>query len=153
MPVLVELDLQNVISSIDVPTEAQLTEWVALSLSKAGFKQSNAELTIRVVSSQEIQMLNHQYRGKDSPTNVLSFPFEVPAEVDCDLLGDIIICEDIVKFEANNQNKKLLEHWAHLVVHGTLHLLGFDHIEESEAQEMESLEISILDVLKISSPY
>ena len=103
--------------------------------------------------TKESQQLNHQYRQKDKPTNVLSFPFEVPEGIDINLLGDLIICADVVIKEAQEQNKKCDDHWAHLVIHGCLHLLGYDHIKENEATEMESIEIKLLSTLGIDNPY
>jgi probable rRNA maturation factor len=89
----------------------------------------------------------------DKPTNVLSFPFESPPEVKLDLLGDLVICAEVVEQEAQQQNKNLMHHWAHMIVHGTLHLLGYDHVEDSDAQQMEALEITILAKLAIDDPY
>jgi probable rRNA maturation factor len=111
------------------------------------------ELSIRLVEPEESQSLNHQYRHKDKPTNVLSFEFEVPEGLSLNLLGDLVICSDIVSSEAISQNKPLLSHWAHMVIHGCLHLLGFDHINDNEANEMEALEIEILAKLDINNPY
>lgn len=111
------------------------------------------ELSIRLVELEESQSLNSQYRHKDKPTNVLSFEFEAPEGLSLNLLGDLVICSDIVSSEAISQNKPLLSHWAHMVIHGCLHLLGFDHINDSDADEMESLEIEILAKLDISNPY
>ena len=98
-------------------------------------------------------LLNHEYRGKDKPTNVLSFPFEAPPGIELDLLGDLIICRQVVEKEAEEQSKPLLAHWAHMVVHGSLHLLGYDHIEDDEAEEMESLETEIMQTMGFEDPY
>jgi probable rRNA maturation factor len=136
-----------------IPELSSITTWVKTALQVAGFKQASAELTIRVVNALESQQLNNDYRQKNAPTNVLSFPFEVPDGIPCDLLGDLIVCFSVVEAEALEQNKKLNDHWAHMIIHGTLHLLGFDHIEDEEAEEMENLEISILKQLNISNPY
>ncbi|MBV1960310.1 MAG: rRNA maturation RNase YbeY [Oleibacter sp.] len=111
------------------------------------------ELTVRLVSEEESQTLNHEYRGKEKPTNVLSFPFDAPPEVPIELLGDLIICIDVVEREADEQNKTTEAHWAHMVVHGCLHLLGYDHIKDDEAEEMEALERTILASLGYSDPY
>ncbi len=113
----------------------------------------SCELSIRLVDSEESAELNSSYRGKSGPTNVLSFPFESPVPMEPRLLGDLVICVPVVEREALEQNKKLNDHWAHLVVHGCLHLLGYDHIDDEEAEEMEALEISILDTLDIDNPY
>ncbi|MEY0159662.1 rRNA maturation RNase YbeY, partial [Providencia manganoxydans] len=109
--------------------------------------QPISEVTIRIVDEAESHELNLTYRGKDRPTNVLSFPFEAPPEVELPLLGDLIICRQVVEKEADEQNKTVEEHWAHMVIHGCLHLLGYDHIEDDEAEEMEGLETEILQKL------
>ncbi|SFN50155.1 rRNA maturation RNase YbeY [Xenorhabdus japonica] len=115
--------------------------------------QAESEVTIRVVDEAESHDLNLTYRGKDKPTNVLSFPFEAPPEVELPLLGDLIICRQVVEKEAEEQQKIVAEHWAHMVVHGSLHLLGYDHIEDDEAEEMESLETEILKKMGYPDPY
>ena len=114
---------------------------------------SAPEIAIRVVSSEESRELNHTYRGKGNATNVLSFPFEQPPGLCLPILGDLAVCHDVVSEEAQTQNKALAHHWAHMIVHGTLHLLGYDHIEDDEAEEMESLEVKILGQLGIDDPY
>jgi probable rRNA maturation factor len=136
-----------------VPELASIELWLTTALQAAGFKQESAELTIRVVDKAESQQLNNDYRQKNKPTNVLSFPFEVPEGVPCDLLGDLVVCLPVVEKEALEQNKTLNDHWAHMLIHGTLHLLGFDHIDDKEAEEMENLEVSTLNQLNISNPY
>lgn len=145
------VDMQVVYEAEGTPQESQFQHWVETAL--AGRASDDAELTIRIVSKQESQSLNHQYRGKDKPTNVLSFPFEVPEGLTLPLLGDLVICADVVSAEAAEQAKPLHAHWAHMVVHGCLHLLGYDHIDDAEAEEMESLEICILNTLGIDDPY
>ena len=112
-----------------------------------------AELTIRLVNEAEITELNHTYRNNNKATNVLSFPADLPEHIDIPLLGDMIICPSVVKREATEQHKALSSHWAHMVIHGTLHLLGYDHINEREAEEMENLEIQLLAGLGIDNPY
>ncbi len=116
-------------------------------------RKDSAELTIRVVENSESHELNHQYRGKNKPTNVLSFPFEAPPGVEIDLLGDLIICAPVVESEANEQQKTIIAHWAHMVTHGCLHLLGYDHITNDEAEVMEKLEIDILQQQGFDNPY
>lgn len=133
-----------------LPTLAQLQHWAEMAVKP---QQPDIEMTIRIVDEAESHHLNLTYRGKDKPTNVLSFPFESPAEIALPLLGDLVICRQIVEQEAEQQNKPLLAHWAHMVVHGSLHLLGYDHIEEQEAQEMESLETEIMQQLGFTDPY
>lgn len=108
---------------------------------------------IRIVGIPESSDLNLQYRNKTGPTNILSFPFEVPPGIPSDHLGDLVICAPLVTNEAIEQNKVLLHHWIHLIVHGVLHLQGFDHIDPDEAQEMELLEIKLLARLEIPNPY
>lgn len=144
------LDIQVVHTSDTDPTADQFQLWADTALSHLN---KDFELTIRVVDNSESQQLNHQYRNKNKPTNVLSFPFEVPEGIDLNLLGDLVICSDIVASEALQQNKAITDHWAHLVIHGCLHLLGYDHIQEVEAEEMESLEIQLLASLGIDNPY
>lgn len=147
------LDLQNPYQIIDIPTESKIKAWILSALQAAGWQQSSCELTIRIVDKTESQNLNKTYRNIDKPTNILSFPFEVPKEVECDLLGDLVICNAVVEEEAKQQNKLFENHWAHMVIHGTLHLLGFDHIENAEAEEMEQLEIKSLKQHDIDNPY
>lgn len=146
----ITLDLQIASEAADLPAESDIQVWLDAALASY---QRNFELTIRIVDNSESQSLNHQYRGKDKPTNVLSFPFEVPEGIELDLLGDLIICAPVVKAEASEQEKPIIAHWAHMVVHGCLHLLGFDHITEEEALEMETLEIDILAKLGFNNPY
>ncbi|QSX29177.1 rRNA maturation RNase YbeY [Shewanella cyperi] len=150
MSLELELDLQNACTSKQVPSEAQFELWVRTAL---GNTLPQAELTIRLVDSDESRSLNHSYRGKDKPTNVLSFPFEAPPGVELPLLGDLVICAEVVENEAAEQHKTLEAHWAHMVVHGCLHLLGYDHIEDAEAEEMEALETELLQGLGFADPY
>lgn len=111
------------------------------------------EVTLRIVDLVESRQLNSDYRNKDKPTNVLSFPFEAPEHIEVPFLGDLVVCAAVVEQEAREQKKRVENHWAHLCVHGLLHLLGYDHIEETEAQEMEGLETAILAKLNIDDPY
>ncbi|EIJ67774.1 rRNA maturation RNase YbeY [Pasteurella bettyae] len=145
------IDLQIASENQDnLPTLEQFTQW-----STAAVRAENLEpeITIRIVDEAESHDLNLTYRGKDRPTNVLSFPFECPEEVELPLLGDLVICRQVVEREASEQGKPLLAHWAHMVVHGSLHLLGYDHIEDAEAEEMESLETEIMTRLGFEDPY
>jgi probable rRNA maturation factor len=147
----IELDLQLAVENEQgLPTEQDIQLWLDKTIPQF---QENAELTVRIVDTEESHQLNHDYRGKDKPTNVLSFPFEVPPGMELDLLGDLIICRQVVEKEAEEQSKPLLAHWAHMVVHGSLHLLGYDHIEDDEAEEMESLETEIMQTMGFEDPY
>jgi len=133
-----------------LPSDEQFHSWVAAALD--GIK-TDAELYIRIVDEDESQTLNRDYRGKDKPTNVLSFEADLPAEIEVPLLGDLAICADVVVREAKEQSKDEIAHWAHMVIHGTLHLVGYDHIEDDDAELMESLEIQILAKLGYNNPY
>ncbi|RUO38858.1 rRNA maturation RNase YbeY [Aliidiomarina shirensis] len=149
------IDIQRAVNTPELPTDADIIKWASAVLSQ--HQLVTAEMTIRITDAEEVQTLNREYRGKDKPTNVLSFPFgdELPDEVllDIPLLGDIVICEPVLQAEANEQNIAFAHHFAHLVVHGTLHLLGYDHIETPEAEEMEALEAEILATFNIPNPY
>jgi probable rRNA maturation factor len=142
--------VQRATEAADIPGDEQFQSWVETAL-KGRF--DGGELCIRVVDSHESQALNLQYRGKDKPTNVLSFPFEVPEGIELDLLGDLVICAKVVAHEAAEQQIPLLTHWAPLVIHGTLRLLGYDHIKDEDAEEMEALERQLLADLSIPDPY
>ena len=150
MSLKLALDLQVATQNSQLPSQAEFELWVRTAL---GNTMDEAELTIRIVDSSESQMLNNTYRGKDKPTNVLSFPFEAPPEIELPLLGDLVICAAVVENEALEQNKPLQAHWAHMVVHGCLHLLGYDHIDDIEAEEMESLETQLIEGLGFTDPY
>lgn len=144
------IDIQRVFESDSQPSDAQLELWVNTVLASLN---EEFELTIRIVDETESAQLNETYRHKNGATNILSFPFEVPDEIELNLLGDLVICAPILQREAGEQNKPLHNHWAHIVMHGTLHLLGYDHIEDEEAQEMEAKEIELLQTLSIPNPY
>ncbi|WON76096.1 rRNA maturation RNase YbeY [Serratia sp. UGAL515B_01] len=145
------LDLQIACANAEgLPAETTFQRWLENVLPQF---QEMAEVTIRVVDEAESNELNLTYRGKDKPTNVLSFPFEAPPGIELPLLGDLIICRQVVELEAIEQQKVLEAHWAHMVVHGCLHLLGYDHIEDDEAEEMESLETEIMQEMGYPDPY
>lgn len=147
---MIELDLQ-LASSGTVPATAELQRWCELALRQ---RTADSEMTIRLVDEPEGRELNHTYRHKDYATNVLSFPADVPDDLlDIPLLGDLVICVPVVEREATEQGKSLEAHWAHLVIHGCLHLLGYDHIEDDEAEEMEALERTLLAELGLPDPY
>ncbi len=144
------VDLQIAVDGVDLPTADDFRRWVAAALPA---DQLNSELTIRVVDEAESQMLNGQYRQQPKPTNVLSFEADLPIELDVPLLGDLVICAAVIEREAREQNKTLQAHWAHIVIHGTLHLQGYDHILDDEAAEMEALETRIMSGLQFPAPY
>ena len=133
-----------------LPTAEQIEQWATAAVQP---QSDEVEMTVRIVDEAESHELNLNYRGKDRPTNVLSFPFECPDEVELPLLGDLVICHQVVEREAQEQDKPVMAHWAHMVVHGSLHLLGYDHIEDVEAEEMESLETQIMTGLGFADPY
>ena len=145
----ISLDVQREVDAL--PKDEDLLKWVTETL--VFEKHGDTELTIRFVDEKESAELNEQYRHKPGSTNVLSFPFETPAEVELNLLGDLVICMDVVKRQAVEQKKDELAHWAHMVVHGTLHLLGYDHLIDAEANIMEDKEIQILSQLGYTDPY
>ena len=147
----VTLDLQLACENAEgMPQAADFQRWLDAAILPF---QEEAEVTVRLVDEAESQELNHTYRGKDKPTNVLSFPFECPPGIELPLLGDLVICRQVVEREAQEQGKPLMAHWAHMVVHGSLHLLGYDHIEDEEAEEMEQLERDIMQELGFADPY
>jgi probable rRNA maturation factor len=145
------LDLQNASTSDRIPGERAFETWAARALEG---RREGVELTIRVVDEAESADLNRRFRGRDAPTNVLSFPFEPPPGLpQTGLLGDLVICAPVVEREAREQGKDLEAHWAHMVVHGILHLLGYDHQEDAQAAGMEALESRILTGLGFPPPY
>jgi probable rRNA maturation factor len=146
---MVSIDLQNDDALVPVPSLDQFTLWVESSLLQSF---ANLEQTIRVVTEAESQSLNAQFRGIVKPTNVLSFPAD-SEYLDYECLGDLVICVPIIALEAQQQAKDNTTHWAHMVIHGMLHLQGFDHQNDQEADEMEALEIKILSTLGHTSPY
>lgn len=145
----VELEIQRV-SAAPAPDDDAFRRWVGAAL--AG-RRETAELTVRIVDEAEGRALNARWRGRDYATNVLSFPAELPPGVALPLLGDLVVCAPVVAREAAEQGKSEADHWAHLVIHGTLHLLGFDHESESDAVVMEGLERELLAGLGIGDPY
>jgi probable rRNA maturation factor len=145
-----QIDIQRIFESEDQPDEAQIQAWVDAALEDVS---QDTEIVIRIVDEDESAQLNDQYRHKKGPTNILSFPFEVPDGIDLNLLGDLVVCAPVVAREAVEQHKLPIHHWAHIIVHGVLHLLGYDHIDEDEAEQMEGKEIEILKKLNINNPY
>lgn len=147
---ILDLEIQKMSAVEEIPVDEDLSLWARAALEG---RRERAELVIRVVDEDEIAALNRDYRGKDGPTNVLSFPFEAPPPVESGLIGDLVICAPIVAREAVRQGKTLASHWAHMVVHGVLHLLGYDHLNDTDAEEMEGVEIEILTGLGYPDPY
>ncbi|SFN69087.1 probable rRNA maturation factor [Izhakiella capsodis] len=148
---IVILDLQIACDNpTGLPAEEDFQHWLEAVLPRFLVE---SEVTIRLVDVAESQDLNLTWRGKDKPTNVLSFPFEAPPEIELPLLGDLVICRQVVEQEASEQHKQLQAHWAHMVIHGSLHLLGYDHIDDDEAERMEALETEIMLALGYADPY
>lgn len=153
-----DVEIQVETQAAFIPEAADFERWVSLALMKHS-SSSATELVIRVVDEEEGLALNEQFRGKAYATNVLSFPVELPeglAEMMQDMalpLGDLVICASVVVNEARAQNKQEIAHWAHLTLHGVLHLLGYDHINDDDAEEMEGLEIALMADLGYENPY
>jgi probable rRNA maturation factor len=132
------------------PEPGDIAAWAGMAI---GRRAAGGELGVRVVGSAESRRLNARYRGKDKPTNVLSFPPAPLPGGDARPLGDLVICAQVVRSEARTQGKLLEAHWAHLVVHGALHLIGYDHEREAEAKRMERREVAVLRRLGFANPY
>ena len=135
-----------------IPAPSSFRRWVEAAL-RGAKRRRPAELSIRIVGADEARALNRDYRGKDYATNVLSFEAELPPDLKLPLIGDMVICAPVVAREAAEQGKPAHAHWAHLTVHGTLHLLGYDHVVKAEAEAMEALETRILAGLGFADPY
>lgn len=146
---MIQLDLINE-DNLPVPDADQFQNWLNQIAKKLNI---SGEVCIKIVDKTESRDLNSTYRQKDKPTNVLSFPADIPDFVESTHLGDLAICAPIVEQEAQEQNKPITDHWTHLTIHGCLHLLGYDHIEDQDADEMEALEVELLAGLGIRNPY
>lgn len=144
------VEVQTVFVSPGQPDAKQIQSWIDTAL--ADYSQ-DTEIVVRIVDVHESAQLNKQYRHKPGPTNILSFPVEVPEGISLNLLGDLVVCAPVLEREALEQGKPLYHHWAHIVIHGVLHLLGYDHILDDEAEVMEMKEIELLHKLNISNPY
>jgi probable rRNA maturation factor len=145
----IEVAVQRATSFARLPADADFERWARAAL----HNRESAELTIRLVGRAESRRLNRQFRGQDADTNVLSFPADLPGDLGSDLLGDVVICAARVAEEAREQGKPESAHWAHLTIHGVLHLLGYDHERAEDAGIMENLEITLLESLGIPDPY
>ena len=145
-----ELDIQYAAKEANLPSDADFQSW---ALAAFEGQRESAEMTIRIVDEEESAGMNQQYRGKPGPTNVRSFPFQPPPQVETNLLGDLVICAPVVKRQAREQGKAEQAHWAHMVVHGTLHLLGYDHQQAEQAVEMEAIETGVMARLGFPDPY
>jgi probable rRNA maturation factor len=149
IPMKAEIDVQVATVFSPLPAESELCLWAQTALRDL----TEADLTLRLVDSEESHKLNSRFRGKSQPTNVLSFPAELPPGLDIPLLGDVVICAPLVNEEAAVQGKSLQAHFAHLVIHGVLHLQGYDHQDDQQAAEMEALEVELLNSLGFANPY
>lgn len=145
-----EIEVQRVCVDDDVPGDEQFERWAEAAAHGA---PAGSSMVIRIVDEGEARNLNHRFRGKEAATNVLSFPAEAPPGYDWNHLGDLVICAPVVAREAAEQGKAPADHWAHLVVHGVLHLLGHDHQHDEEAEAMEALEVRVLAGLGVADPY
>ena len=149
------VDVHNATDDDNVPEPPDVESWVAYAVRASG-AGTNTEVSVRIVEASEIHAMNREYRGMDKPTNVLSFPAGEVAGLPADVprpLGDVVICAEVVRDEAAAQGKPVANHWAHMLVHGTLHLLGYDHVTDAEAGDMEALEVRILADLGVPDPY
>ena len=150
----IQFDIENPFD-LNIPPREHFNAWAKIVLLHE--KNSTAEISCYITHKAEIQSINNQYRKQNKPTNILSFPFDAPPGLPQDahahFLGDLIICPDIIEQEALDQKKECLHHWAHITIHGILHLLGYDHIQDDDAEIMEALEIKLLQQLSINDPY
>ena len=145
------LSVQYGVTRARLPADSALRRWARAALK--GLRRRRVALGMRIVGSAESEALNGRFRRKSYPTNVLSFPFEAPPGTRSDILGDLVICAPVVRREARTQRKPVSAHWAHMVVHGTLHLRGYDHRKRQDAAAMEKMEIRLLKELGYANPY
>ena len=150
---ILSMDLQCADPSSYIPRKKMMERWVKATIATQDLEQSELELVLRIVDELEGAELNNKYRGETKATNVLSFPFSAVTPKPLPILGDIIICAPIIEREASAENKNLEAHWAHMIIHGVLHLLGYDHNTSAEAFAMERLEAFILNKLNYPAPY
>lgn len=144
------VEIQTVFESPGQPDEQHIQLWIDTALADINH---DTEIVVRIVDETESAELNETYRHKKGATNILSFPVEIPEGIDLNLLGDLVICAPVLEKEAQQQGKILAHHWAHIIIHGVLHLLGYDHLDDDQAEEMESKEIALLQKLNIQNPY
>lgn len=151
MPVTIEMSVSEALESDEdsIPDASSIQLWAE----KSCFSDDQVITGVRIVSADEMRELNSEWRDRDRPTNVLSFPMQSPEEVDLKMLGDLALCAAVINAEATQQQKPVQAHWAHMLVHGMLHLQGYDHIDDKQADEMEALEIRILNSLGYKNPY
>jgi len=149
-----QIDIQNTLIKPLSISEVKMKEYTRLTLQS---QIPSAEVTIRIVDIPEIQKLNATYRKKDKPTNVLAFPTQLPKDIFNELelpyIGDVVICADVIALESIEQNKSLEAHWAHILIHGVLHLLGHDHIDKEDEHKMQKIEIELLHLIGFNNPY
>ena len=144
------VEIQTIFASAGQPSEQQIQQWIDTALEDINY---DTEIVVRIVDEAESAELNEQYRHKKGATNILSFPIDIPEGIDLNLLGDLVICAPVLEQEAQQQSKPLAHHWAHIIIHGVLHLLGYDHIDDEQAEDMENKEITLLQKLNIPNPY
>jgi probable rRNA maturation factor len=144
------VEIQTIFSSPEQPSKQQIQRWVDTALADVN---EDTEIVVRIVDEAESAELNSTYRHKQGSTNILSFPVEIPEGIDLNLLGDLVVCAPVLEREAQQQGKTIEHHWAHIIIHGVLHLLGYDHLDDEEAEAMESKEIALLQQLNINNPY
>ncbi|MES2825960.1 MAG: rRNA maturation RNase YbeY [Pseudomonadota bacterium] len=149
MSYLIDIEINSI--NKHIPSVENIEHWISVALHSD--ELVNAEVSIYIVDETESQELNLQYRAINKPTNVLSFPADIHEAVGVPLLGDLVICAPVVEREAAEQGKSLDAHWAHMLIHGTLHLLGYDHIEDDEANVMEALETYLMAQMNLPAPY
>ncbi|HSR63773.1 MAG TPA: rRNA maturation RNase YbeY [Gammaproteobacteria bacterium] len=145
---MIKIEIQNASQDRDIPAKKQLQDWATSALDDAG----KDNLTIRIVDEEESAALNRNWRGREGPTNVLSFPYGDDQHVP-EYLGDIVLCAPVIKREASEQGKPVEAHWAHMIIHGILHLQGYDHQEQTETEKMEQLETRLLNAIGFENPY
>jgi probable rRNA maturation factor len=145
------VEVQIAAADASLPSQRQLSDWALAAWQEEGVR--DAEVVVRVTDEAESRRLNHEFRGRDNATNVLSFPFDPVPEIDLNHVGDLVICAPVVAREAVEQGKQADAHWAHMVVHGMLHLQGYDHETDEQAAEMETLETQVLTGLGYPAPY